>query len=119
MKAGSEKVAPKVSTLTEVSFATTLTGERTNIGYIQSVSEFLTTPDEITYSALDIEDERTAKGRRKAGAIEIPWLYTEEQWDELKAVEENFKGKKYKLTIKIPALSGVFLKKKSKAVRLD
>lgn len=37
----------------------------------------------------------------------------------LKAVEENFKGKKYKLTIKIPALSGVFLKKKSKAVRLD
>jgi len=37
----------------------------------------------------------------------------------LKAVEEEFKSKKYKLTIKIPALSGVFLKKKSKAVRLS
>ena len=36
--------------------------------------------------------------------------------DKLKAELEEFKGKKYKLTIKIPALSGVFLKKKSKAV---
>lgn len=89
MKAGEEKVAPKVSTLTEVSYSTTLTGERTSIGYVQSVSEFLTTPEEITYSALDIEDERVAKGRRKANAIEIPWLYREEQWDELKAVEET------------------------------
>ena len=37
----------------------------------------------------------------------------------VKAENESFKGKKHKLTIKIPALSGVFLKKKSKAVRLD
>lgn len=88
MKAGTETVAPKASTLTEVLYATTLTGEKTNIGYIQSVSEFLTTPEEQTYSALDIPDERTAKGRRKAQAVEIPFLYTETQWDELRAVEE-------------------------------
>lgn len=37
----------------------------------------------------------------------------------VKAESESYKGRKYKLTIKIPALSGVFLKKKSKAVRLD
>ena len=37
----------------------------------------------------------------------------------VKAEKESFKGKDYKLTIKIPALSGVFLRKKSKAVWLD
>lgn len=37
----------------------------------------------------------------------------------LKAEKEKFKGKDYKLTIKIPALSGVFLEKKSREIRLD
>lgn len=88
MKAGEETVAPKVSTLTKVSYATTLTGTKTEIGYVQSISEFFTLPEEITYSAIDIDDERIAKGRRKANAPEIPWLFTETQWDELKALEE-------------------------------
>ena len=35
------------------------------------------------------------------------------------AEKGSYHGKDYKLTIKIPALSGVFLKKKSKAIRLD
>lgn len=35
------------------------------------------------------------------------------------ATKEKFKGKDNKLTIKIPALSGVFLKKISKVIRLD
>ena len=35
------------------------------------------------------------------------------------AEKEQYRGKDYKLTISIPALSGVFLKKKSKAIRLD
>ena len=38
---------------------------------------------------------------------------------DLVATKQNFKGKNYKLTIKIPALSGVFLSKKSKEIRLD
>ena len=37
----------------------------------------------------------------------------------IKATEEKCKGKKYKLTIKIPALSGVFLKSTSKQIRVD
>ena len=35
------------------------------------------------------------------------------------ATRQDYRGKKYKLTIKIPALSGVFLNKKSKEIRLD
>lgn len=38
---------------------------------------------------------------------------------DVKAEKEDYKGKKYKLTIKIPALSGVFLKKKYREIRLD
>lgn len=37
----------------------------------------------------------------------------------LKAEKTSFKGKDYKLTIKIPALSGVFIRKKNKQIRLD
>jgi len=37
----------------------------------------------------------------------------------LKAEKENYRGKKYKLTLTIPALSGVFLSKKSVDIRLD
>ena len=39
--------------------------------------------------------------------------------ENLVAKEESFKGKKYKLKIVIPALSGVFLKRKFKEIRLD
>lgn len=38
---------------------------------------------------------------------------------DLVATRQDYRGKKYKLTIKIPALSGVFLNKKSKEIRLD
>lgn len=36
----------------------------------------------------------------------------------IKAIKEKCKGKDYKLTIKIPAMSGIFLRKKSKEIRL-
>lgn len=82
-------VSPSVSTLTKAYYATSLTGEKTGIGYIQEIPEFITTPEEITYSALDIDDERMAKGRRKAESFELPFLFTEEQWDEIRALEDT------------------------------
>lgn len=87
MTPGSETVAPKTSTMTKVFYSTTKTGEKTQIGYIQSVSEFLKAPEGKTYTALDIPDERVAKAKIKAEPVEIPFLYTESQWDELRAVE--------------------------------
>lgn len=44
---------------------------------------------------------------------------TDKRNGEVKASKEKCKGKEYKLTITIPAMSGIFLKKKSKEVRLD
>ena len=37
----------------------------------------------------------------------------------IKASKENYKGRNYKLTVTLPALSGVFFSKKSKDIRLD
>lgn len=41
----------------------------------------------MTYSALDIPDERMAEGRQKAENLEIEILFKEDQYDELKAVQ--------------------------------
>jgi len=79
---------PKTSTLTKVFYATNSTGEKKQVAYVQEIPELITTPEEITYSALDIDDERMVKGRRKASSLEIPFLYTEEMWDDLKDVED-------------------------------
>lgn len=83
---------PKTSTLTKVWHAPTIAdladaSKRKLVAFVQSIPEFLTPPEPITYSAIDIDDERQAPGRKKIEDFEIEWLYTEAQYDELKAIE--------------------------------
>ena len=80
---------PQVSTLTTLWYAESKTGDRTQVGLVQSIPEFLTPPEGITYSALDIDDERQAKGRKKAENLEIEFLYRESQYDAIKTLEKN------------------------------
>lgn len=80
---------PKTSTMTKLFHGTTLTGERNQVAFVQSIPEFLTAPEPITWSALDIDDERQAVGRKKAENLEIEIIFTEEQYDELKQLEES------------------------------
>ena len=80
---------PKTSTLTKVFYSQTLGGEKKQVAFVQSIPEFLTAPEPITYSALDISDERQVEGRKKAETMEIEFLYTEAQYDELKTIEKN------------------------------
>ena len=69
-----------------------------------------------------------SKGGREDSVIEYEEVFSSDSIEfggkgitngKLKAVKEDFKGKKYKLDITIPALSGIYLSKKSKKVRLD
>ena len=83
---------PKTSTMTKLFHADTLedlksAGKRKQIAFVQSIPEFLKAPEVITYSALDIPDERQAEGRQKAENLEIEILFKEDQYDELKAVQ--------------------------------
>lgn len=84
---------PKTSTLTKLFHANDLEklvaeATRKQVAFVQSIPEFLTAPEPIAYSALDIDDERQAPGRKKAESIEIELLFTEEQYDELKAIQD-------------------------------
>ena len=83
---------PKTSTMTKLFHADTLedlksASERKQIAFVQSIPEFLKAPEGITYSALDIPDERQAEGRQKAENLEIEILFKEDQYDELKALQ--------------------------------
>nr|DAD94840.1 MAG TPA: tail tube protein [Siphoviridae sp. ctiJI15] len=83
---------PKTSTMTKLFHADTLEDlksavKRKQIAFVQSIPEFLKAPEGITYSALDIPDERQAEGRQKAENLEIEILFKEDQYDELKAVQ--------------------------------
>lgn len=83
---------PKTSKLTKLFHADTLAdlqaeAKRKQVAFVQSIPEFLKAPEGITYSALDIPDERQAEGRQKAESLEIEILFKEDQYDELKALQ--------------------------------
>ena len=83
---------PKTSTMTKLFHADTLEdlkteGTRKQVAFVQSIPEFLKAPEGITYSALDIPDERQAEGRQKAENLEIEILFKDDQYDELKALQ--------------------------------
>lgn len=83
---------PKTSTLTKLFHADTLAdlqaeAKRKQVAFVQSIPEFLKAPEGVTYSALDIPDERMAEGRQKAENLEIEILFKEDQYDELKALQ--------------------------------
>lgn len=83
---------PKTSTLTKLFHADTLAdlqveAKRKQVAFVQNIPEFLKAPEGITYSALDIPDERQAEGRQKAESLEIEILFKEDQYDELKALQ--------------------------------
>lgn len=84
---------PKTSTLTKLFHADDLAklvaeATRKQVAFVQGIPEFIKAPEPVTYSALDIDDEKQARGRKKAETIEIEILFTEEQYDELKALEK-------------------------------
>lgn len=83
---------PKTSTMTKLFHADTLSdlidsSKRKQVAFVQSIPEFLKAPEGVTYSALDIPDERMAEGRQKAENLEIEILFKEDQYDELKALQ--------------------------------
>ena len=66
---------PQVAMKAKVSYATTLTGDRTDIGYVQKVGQLKTLKEGQTYSVLDLEEERMAKGKRKAETVDIEMMF--------------------------------------------
>lgn len=91
---------PKVSTLSTLWYASTLTGEKTQVAYVQEIPPLKSAKEPITYNALDLDEEQQAKGTRKAETLTIPILFTEEQHDGLKALSDS--DEEYYWFIKLP-----------------
>lgn len=79
---------PQVAMKAEVSFATTLTGDKTTIGYVQKVGQLKTLKEGQTYSSLDLDEERMAKGKRKAETVDIEMMFIQETHKAIKAIAE-------------------------------
>lgn len=78
-------IKPQVSTLSTLWVADSLTGEKTQVAYVQEIPALKSAKEAITYNALDLSEEQQAKGSRKAETLTIPILFTETQHDSLKA----------------------------------
>lgn len=91
---------PKVSTLSTLWYASTLTGDKTQVAYVQEIPPLKSAKEPITYNALDLDEEQQAKGTRKAETLTIPILFTEEQHDGLKTLSDS--DEEYYWFIKLP-----------------
>ncbi len=79
---------PQVAMKSKVSYSTTLTGDRTYIGYVQKVGQLKTLKEGQTYSALDLDEERMAKGKRKAETVDIEMMFIQETHKSIKAIAD-------------------------------
>lgn len=79
---------PQVAMKAKVSYSTTLTGDRTSIGYVQKVGQLKTLKEGQTYSALDLDEERMAKGKRKAETVDIEMMFIQETHKSIKAIAD-------------------------------
>lgn len=84
-----EEKTPQVAMKAEVSYATTLIGEKIKIGYVQKVGQLKTLKEGQTYSALDLDEERMAKGKRKAETVDIEMLFIQETHKKIKDIADK------------------------------
>lgn len=82
-------VAPQSSIKTTLWYSATKYGEKTQIGYVQSIPTMTSPKEGISWGALDDDEEHMAKGRRKAESKEIVILYTEQQYKALKVIANS------------------------------
>lgn len=79
---------PQVAMKAKVSYSTTLTGEKTDIGYVQKIGQLKTLKEGQTYSALDLDEERMAKGKRKAETVDIEMMFIHKTHKSIKAIAD-------------------------------
>ena len=80
-----ERGTPYSTMLSKLYYSTELTGEKTQVAWVQEIPEFDPAPEGIEFSALDTDYTGQVPGRRSADAI----LFTEAQHDALKALDKT------------------------------
>ncbi len=88
MEETKKETTPQIAMKAKVEYSTTLTGEKILVGSVQKVGQLKTLKEGQTYSALDLDEERTASGKRKAEATDIEMMFIQEQHKALKKIAD-------------------------------
>ena len=80
---------PYSTILSKLYYSTELNGTKTQVAWVQEIPEFDPAPEGIEFSALDTDYTGQVPGRRSADTIAIPVLFTKDQHDILKALDEK------------------------------
>lgn len=84
-----ETGTPYSTMLSKLYYSETKEGEKKQVAWVQEIPEFDPAPEGIEFNALDTDYTGQVPGRRKADAIPIPVLFTEQQHDTLKALDKT------------------------------
>lgn len=79
---------PEILKKAKVSYSTTLTGAKIDIGYVQKIGQLKTLKEGVSYSAVDLDEERMASGKRKAETVDIETMFIHDMHDKLKTIAE-------------------------------
>ncbi len=80
---------PYSTILSKLYYSTSLSGTKTQVAWVQEIPEFDPAPEGIEFSALDTDYTGQVPGRRSADTIAIPVLFTKDQHDILKALDDK------------------------------
>ncbi len=80
---------PEIAMKATLEYASTLTGAKTKVAWVQNIGQLAQLPDGITYSAVDKDEEFMAEGKKKAEAIDVEVLFTHLGHKSLKAIADN------------------------------
>lgn len=86
-----KETTPEIMKKAKVSFADTLVGEKTHIAYVQKIGQLKTLKEGVTYSAVDLDEERMADGKRKAETTDIEMMFIHTQHKAMKEIADASK----------------------------
>lgn len=80
--------SPQVAMKMKVSYAKSLTGEKTDIAYVTKIGQLKGLKEGQAYSSLELDEERTASGKRKSESTDVEMYFIQEQHKALKVIAD-------------------------------
>lgn len=75
---------PDISKWAKVFYSETLTGEKTQVAFVEEIPQLEEAPEQVTGTCLDLDYEFAQPGIKKATQIELPIYYTHTQHKKLR-----------------------------------
>lgn len=80
---------PDISKWAKVYYSETLTGEKTQVAFVEEIPQLEEAPDQITGTCLDLDYEFSQPGIKKATQIEMPIYFTHTLHKKLRGLKDK------------------------------